>query len=553
MTAKRATSSRQVDPPSLPNESTAPLIGSNDIFGDDEAGGVPPSRGRETASNDRARSKSGSRKASPAKSIKEVDHQDAASGGKVLTRPHLQLGVQHRTAMGEYIPPPGGTPLSSLANATPSPQTYTPHLLPSGRCISILGKHATSSSQNEGPGPQKYNTDPVRVIFEERPKWSIGGTTSRSTKTEVNDFPGPGKYGLAEGTIGKDGPSFSISGWHPVFESNIPGPEQYFPPSSLGRSGAPKYSFGVKPTVIEEPTPGPQDYNVPNVPPHAKVSTGYTMRPKLDPALFTDSEDGGRPAPNAYYPKLPWDQKAATLKGWYKESKALKTPGPANYLMPNDLFSGPQFSIIGRHDGQTVRTPPPGPADYMPNFEPTRDKGAVVSLKGRHATKDQQSDNDRGQGIPGPGTYTPRDRQVRGNDGPKVTLKGRWNSIQESMPGPADYQTTPAITPAQLAKFDAKEKAKSKVVPARPFPVTTPGPGSYTLTALTVTKAAGPKFSLGKRLERGNKPSSPNTPGPNAYQANPVTTSRSTTFKGRMSPFVTVFPSTRVDTLRVHV
>jgi hypothetical protein len=28
---------------------------------------------------------------------------------------------------------------------------------------------------------------------------------------------------------------------------------------------------------------------------------------------------------------------------------ALKTPGPANYIMPNSLFSGPQYSLSYRY------------------------------------------------------------------------------------------------------------------------------------------------------------------------------------------------------------
>ena len=32
---------------------------------------------------------------------------------------------------------------------------------------------------------------------------------------------------------------------------------------------------------------------------------------------------------------------------------------------------------------------------------------------------------DPGDFIPGPGAYQPKDRQINGNDSPKVTLKGR--------------------------------------------------------------------------------------------------------------------------------
>ncbi|KAI9105224.1 hypothetical protein DFS34DRAFT_709045 [Phlyctochytrium arcticum] len=450
--------------------------------------------------------------------------------------------------MGEYIPPSGKNPLSSLAIPTPSPQTYSPHLLPSGRCISILGKHPDSQSQVTGPGPQKYNTDPIKVVFEEAPKWSMQGKERKQVKVVDDACPGPGKYDVKT-SVGKGSPSFSMSGWQPVFEPIIPSPQTYYPTAAIGRTGAPQYSFGIKPLDGHEISPGPQDYTIPRVPPHARSSPHCTFRPPSKELPVREDEPS--PAPNAYYPRASWNQKSATLKGCYKESKVtMKTPGPANYLMPNDLFTGPQFSISAKNAGDLSVANKPGPADYKPSFDLTRDQGPAVTLKGRHESRDGLS----AKSIPGPGAYTPRDRQLRGNDGPKVTIKGRRKELAECTPGPADYQTTPVVTPAQLARYDAKEKDKLRVIVEKPKPNPTPGPGSYTLTPLDKTKAAGPKYSLRKRLDHLLKYSTTmKSPGPNAYQAVDVLTPRATTFKSRMSPYVTVFPSTRIDTLQVKV
>ncbi len=70
-----------------------------------------------------------------------------------------------------------------------------------------------------------------------------------------------------------------------------------------------------------------------------------------------------------YYPQMEKSAKAASLKGWYREItskfskvelffpwsllafvlKVLKTPGPANYIMPNYLFNGPQHTLTPRN------------------------------------------------------------------------------------------------------------------------------------------------------------------------------------------------------------
>ncbi|KAJ3040445.1 hypothetical protein HDV00_010881 [Rhizophlyctis rosea] len=125
---------------------------------------------------------------------------------------------------------------------------------------------------------------------------------------------------------------------------------------------------------------------------------------------------------------MKWGEKAATLKGHYKESKALKTPGPANYIVPANLFNGPQFSMTGReipYEEEEYYVPTPGPTSYSPKTVVTLDKSPAFSMQARRTTGVEKAALER-QNTPGPGSYTPRDRQVRGNDGQKATLKSRW-------------------------------------------------------------------------------------------------------------------------------
>ncbi|KAJ3009930.1 UNVERIFIED_CONTAM: hypothetical protein HDU68_002416 [Siphonaria sp. JEL0065] len=88
----------------------------------------------------------------------------------------LELGVDKRTPMGEYIVEKGGVPLSSQANPSPGPLTYDPKLPPSGFQYSILGKHVTTKLEANpvGPGPSKYNVSENTVVFNDAPHWSLG-------------------------------------------------------------------------------------------------------------------------------------------------------------------------------------------------------------------------------------------------------------------------------------------------------------------------------------------------------------------------------------------
>ena len=117
---------------------------------------------------------------------------------------------------------------------------------------------------------------------------------------------------------------------------------------------------------------------------------------------FRASDDSEfSPGPNAYIPKLQASEKAASLKGQHKEFTrmhstylpiiALNTPGPANYIMPSSLFSGPQYSLTARNIPFQVGSAEddyvviqPGPADYIPKCDLTKSKAPAASLGARN-------------------------------------------------------------------------------------------------------------------------------------------------------------------------
>ncbi|KAI9330942.1 hypothetical protein BDR26DRAFT_870755 [Obelidium mucronatum] len=436
--------------------------------------------------------------------------------------------------MGEYIVERGELPLSSLANPSPGPLTYEPKLPPSGFQYSILGKHVSTKLEDNpvGPGPSKYNVSDSTVVFNDAPHWSLGMKLASEFMKVENENPSPFAYKNIANTFEKgDGPRYTISGWFEAPSDSTPSPDRYFPNAScIPVAGAnPKFSFGLKTNVAEDVIPGPQDYDVHFVRSSISDAPSYTMRPRVGEPVFTNKEDALIPGANCYNPKLPGDGKAASLKGWYKESKSLKTPGPANYIIPNTLFSGPQYSLTGRNIPEEEGAQAIGPTSYNP--KPLFDTPPQFSLGTRWKSE--------------------LHRQIRGNGAPKVTLKGRYENKTSTNPGPADYNTAPAIertvSAAQLARL---EKNKKEVPPRiKTIVEKCPGPADYELKPVSTVKPCGPKYSLATRIAPFKVDQ---TPGPNCYAAarKPMDGPK-ITMKSRSSPFVLVFPSQRVDTLRL--
>ena len=69
--------------------------------------------------------------------------------------------IRKTNAMGEYIPPEGGKPLTQLAIPLPGAADYSPSISltkPSAPQYSIVGKPKDTSS-DDFPGPNKYKTE----------------------------------------------------------------------------------------------------------------------------------------------------------------------------------------------------------------------------------------------------------------------------------------------------------------------------------------------------------------------------------------------------------
>ncbi|ORZ35167.1 hypothetical protein BCR44DRAFT_60251 [Catenaria anguillulae PL171] len=365
---------------------------------------------------------------------------------------------------------------------------------------------------------------------------------------------------------------YSIAGRHPTQIPETPAPNAYNSPSYLG-DGVPKWSVANKVIVIDDPLPGPCEYS-PEPLLVRRAAPSFTMRHKTGPPLFFSKESP--PGCNAYNPKPEVSHVAASLKGRQREFKSLKTPGPANYLIPSSLPSGPQFSMVSRGEYDAEDDPafwdgkvphqPPGPASYSPKANVMLSKSPSYSLGMRSKVPGPAVD-----ASPGP-AYAPMLGTMERNEGPRVALKGRRHERIDPLPGPADYTVgqTPTVDDLvkvlhhrKLAAAAAQRQLRASLKPSATDPIppipkskSTPGPADYnTAKSSRVKYRSAPSFSLRTRaqLVTGGPVGTDQGPAPNAYAPPPNRNNRGVSFKGRLGEGVLVFPSLRLDTLRVNV
>ncbi|KAJ3372838.1 hypothetical protein GGF31_001375 [Allomyces arbusculus] len=422
----------------------------------------------------------------------------------------------------------------------------------------------------------------------------------------VDVTPSPLAYGVNYDTLDyrSKHEGFSMSGRHPLPDSETPAPSAYKEPVLLGE-GVPKWSIANKLLDIQDPAPGPCEYSPDGIH-QLTTAPSFSMRRKTGPPIFYTRDNP--PGANAYHPKMETSQIATSLKGRYKDSKALKdkTPGPANYLIPAGLPNGPHFSMVGRNecapeDDLWLESPhrgrrPAGPATYSPHAEATLVDAPVYSLGKRLPLLKPEDVS------PGP-KYHPVLESVARNDRPKVTLKSRHAERPKKTPGPGDYSITTTVTVDDLIRTVAERKAaaaalqqkrkqqaqtqatSSPTSDARPSTTpsstkpsswSSPGPSDYNVVhARKQVFQSTPSYSLssrtgktGVRIHDG--------PAPNAYAPGFETEvvvaakgggkgakraelaaarrlARAATMKGRLGDAVLVFPSLRLDALKVKL
>ncbi|OMJ95611.1 hypothetical protein SteCoe_1040 [Stentor coeruleus] len=317
-------------------------------------------------------------------------------------------------------PGPGAYTLSSFVDMTlTKPKGKTPK----------PGKSKNDQSKVETPGPASYNPSKPKTMI----SYTIGNKLF-GMQTETLSL-GPGYYNpkmdsifpVKSNTISKSPRDISF------IRSDLPGPGHY-EISPIRES--PKHGFGkeqrIKEVVGNFPAPG--QYNINDIAEAARKKMGKTMLPKRK--LL--NEDNKIPGPGAY------------SSSYRNES--------------------PSFTIgKGKRKILMVLSKIPGPGTYTPTSSPSKSPGKTIGTALRPSINQKSL-------TPGPGAY---ETLTYTSSGPKYTLKGRKEKIEEtcSSPGPGHYE--PDINSIKSDIPHAIIGTDKRIIGLKPGNFNVPGPGTY--------------------------------------------------------------------------
>ncbi|XP_064611764.1 uncharacterized protein LOC135475757 [Liolophura sinensis] len=320
-----------------------------------------------------------------------------------------------RTAMGEYIVPPGGKPLTVLANPNvPGPASYLPRIAvtkPSAPQYSLKGRYKQSEG-DQRPGPADYQVD--HDLLWKRKTLMLKGREQEISFVEpgANDL-GPAGYNIEYDTVGKGRPKYSIKGRKPF-----------------------KLQTGPTTLMFQAiDTAGPADYNLSSVP--AWDGPAYSLAKRL-PTL-----PGGvgekRPGPNEYELGTTVGKcEGASMTSRRETFKPQETPGPNSYTLKDTIdLNAKAASLTYRwydEDKREEGTPGDGPAKYdIRKSFAENDKPAFTMGK---RLKESEKDNTG----PGPGQYEVKARPEM-KSAPEFSFAKRLPKLlRTSGPGPAQYK-----------------------------------------------------------------------------------------------------------------
>ena len=158
------------------------------------------------------------------------------------------MGAHRRTAMGEYIVPKGGDPLTQQAHPTPGPADYLPsHQLtqPAFPQHSIVGRSKDFSLNKPPAGPADYNTAGDLIWSKKNVTLKAKGEMVIGEWSDPTNTIGPAQYNVRYLNTGKHAPKLSISSRHRE------GVNVGHPSNALS---------GTNRNTRDFPTPGPNAY-----------------------------------------------------------------------------------------------------------------------------------------------------------------------------------------------------------------------------------------------------------------------------------------------------
>ncbi|XP_041485815.1 uncharacterized protein LOC121432054 [Lytechinus variegatus] len=454
-----------------------------------------------------------------------------------------------RTAMGDYIVPKGGKPLTQHAFPSPGPGDYLPnHELTQQAApqYSIVGRSKYDGKQ-KAPGPGDYNTSGDLI-------WNVKSVTLKAKgKTMITEEVidpentiGPA-HNVRYLNTGKHAPKPSISSRHRP-EANVghpsnalsgiatsglptPGPNAYSP--KITDKGKCK-SFGIlhrhgRSVQASSLGPGPAAYSIRE----KSTKSGYSLAKRLRADWQVSN---GSPAPNSYNVASKIGKGLAmSIRSRQPYEHKSFGPSPNSYFLRDSMkYSDAPSATMTYRPFESDEVSSPGPTHYSTTDKTIR-KAPVYSFRGicKYPIPRPQPAED----TPGPGTYL-RPRTFTDNDAPAHSMGRRTNLVRSSGiegPGPNHYnirvlhrpdgKRAPSFTMA--GRCDSKDKR-----------IDDPAPTAYTPKLDT---DSGPKYSMTAR--RKMKPRSDGA-APNSFtiKTNQTVKGRfsgpKATLKGRNTPFV---------------
>lgn len=454
--------------------------------------------------------------ASPTPTVPESRSQGQKSAGHELG--FFDRSPRQRTAMGNYIVPEGGEPLTRLEaypSAGPADHTLPPvnlylHKNPEWSIpIRCLYQFKGSCA----PPPNTYDV-PDMVAINQKTRFSFGRRLKHNRKLVAGPCRRGPTYNVRNYAVGKAGPKYSVP--RAARGKVVTGPpNSLITPDdtpgyrrseaepfddSLTRPRAPQALITSRPLAkLGDKKPGPATYSLPDKSEGPQHSFGL--------ALKTQRHDIAQPAPNTYYPKPHLgDAPKFSIVSRKIPKEPRRAPSPFAYMREREYFHKE-----GIHMGFILPERPPDKVPPCTAYTLRTDKVGppCASIKSRVKIPFPCSLNamDAAVGIsPGPAAHNLRRFPLR-RDG--IRIKTRLQPPNDGpRPGPADHGriepdplSTKPKAPAYSLRPMWKEAKRDK----------NPGPAAYGVPEVE----KGPAWTMRQKTQALENKSL--VPAPNAY------------------------------------
>ncbi|XP_022081059.1 sperm-tail PG-rich repeat-containing protein 2-like isoform X2 [Acanthaster planci] len=414
-----------------------------------------------------------------------------------------------RTAMGEYLVPKDGKPLTQLAIPLPGPADYEPKIDLTARTrpqFSIVGRTKQVKAPPI-PGPADYNTSgELNWKGKKKTLKEKGQTCPHGTKPShhLTCSPGPAGYRVTYKDTGKDAPKISAASRHldgvnvghpnclvqPVDTHGVQTPSSsYYHPESHALNDRIHKSFGTsRKTCNKTLGPGPAGYTIQE----GQQGAAYSLSKRL-PAKWQQVTD--YPAPNVYDVGTTIGTGVAmAIRSRQPLEQKNWVPSPNTYTLRDPLrrSDAPVATVTYRPFSPTLKTWP-SPAHYKPtdNTLPTSPRFSCRKFCKPCFPDILKYPAHAPDTTPGPGTYH-SPRRFTDNDYPAFSMGSRPRSKTNDVPGANHYDIRVSHRPdgKKAPEFSMAKRCHP------PHKNENPGPTAYNPPLDTND---GPKYSMIKR------------------------------------------------------